>query len=604
MSEPDISTLARRLAEQNNVDWRALSGSGPDGKVVERDVLDYLARVMAGDEALDPTPEPVPEGMEAWPEQDVTGFRSVAGEASTLGELRDEIGNASRAYLSSTDLADSDSVTDSFDVAPTDAYVSHADTPVTATIDEDIFLFDDEDESARVTDEPMRAAVDAVGSVQAPDDLDDLLVAGDDDDVVDDLAALADASTETLTDAVSDSRFGAVETGYLGEDSSFGASDALSAQGGSDSSDGVTFGDGATFGDGYGSATASESSGAGDGAPWGSDINLGDPHEGIGSGDAEVPELWGPERTAHADSDLWSDPGDDVDEPFSTGLDRAVTSFQDEPFSTDDVTAQDDGFTTTSVGAFTSEHTAADPSDDQAALTTSGDGAAYDHDLADVHDAAGEHDADVGDAVSRDAVTRDAVTRDAGLAAVGATVLSGATAHLPLARPGTILRRNIDVSPLAAAQLAVGQELGYSEPLSAAAFLLRAVAKAADGAGMDAGSAGLAVLDGDVAIRRVTDAATRSFGSLLEALDAASHADADGDDAVGIVVADLSGLDVDEAVLELDVPVVSLGRILYDNQRGAYKSTLTLTGPMALDRAAGLLARVAELLDAPVRLVL
>jgi resuscitation-promoting factor RpfA len=65
--EPDIAPLARRLAEENNVDWRRLSGTGEGGRVVERDVLGYLARVMAGDEAVDPTPEPVPEGMAAWP---------------------------------------------------------------------------------------------------------------------------------------------------------------------------------------------------------------------------------------------------------------------------------------------------------------------------------------------------------------------------------------------------------------------------------------------------------------------------------------------------------------------------------------------------------
>ena len=64
MSEPDIATLARRRAEQNNVDWRTLSGTGPDGKIVERDVLDYLARVMAGDEAVNPTPEPLPAGTQ------------------------------------------------------------------------------------------------------------------------------------------------------------------------------------------------------------------------------------------------------------------------------------------------------------------------------------------------------------------------------------------------------------------------------------------------------------------------------------------------------------------------------------------------------------
>jgi hypothetical protein len=62
----DIAPLAQRLAEENNVDWRSLEGSGENGRIVERDVLEYLARVMAGEEATDPTPEPLPEGMEAW----------------------------------------------------------------------------------------------------------------------------------------------------------------------------------------------------------------------------------------------------------------------------------------------------------------------------------------------------------------------------------------------------------------------------------------------------------------------------------------------------------------------------------------------------------
>ena len=71
-----------------------------------------------------------------------------------------------------------------------------------------------------------------------------------------------------------------------------------------------------------------------------------------------------------------------------------------------------------------------------------------------------------------------------------------------------------------------------------------------------------------------------------------------------LVAADLSGLDLDEVLLDLDVPVVTLGRILYDNQRGAYRSTLALSGAAQPEAGARLLARVAELLDAPVRLVL
>lgn len=69
MSETAIAPAAQRLAEDNNVDWRSLSGSGDGGEVTERDVLEHLARVMRGEAAVNPTPEPVPEGISAWPEE-------------------------------------------------------------------------------------------------------------------------------------------------------------------------------------------------------------------------------------------------------------------------------------------------------------------------------------------------------------------------------------------------------------------------------------------------------------------------------------------------------------------------------------------------------
>ena len=69
MRDHAIAPTAQRLAEENNVDWRVLTGSGEGGSVVERDVLGYLARVMRGEEATNPTPEPLPEGLSAWPEE-------------------------------------------------------------------------------------------------------------------------------------------------------------------------------------------------------------------------------------------------------------------------------------------------------------------------------------------------------------------------------------------------------------------------------------------------------------------------------------------------------------------------------------------------------
>ena len=69
MTELPISPLARRIAEENNVNWRALQGSDAGGGVNERDVLNYLEQVMLGTKPVDPTPEPLPEGMTAWTEE-------------------------------------------------------------------------------------------------------------------------------------------------------------------------------------------------------------------------------------------------------------------------------------------------------------------------------------------------------------------------------------------------------------------------------------------------------------------------------------------------------------------------------------------------------
>lgn len=59
MSEVKITPLARRLAEENGIDWRQIRGTGPDGTVVERDILTFLAKVMAGEVNLPPAPEEV-----------------------------------------------------------------------------------------------------------------------------------------------------------------------------------------------------------------------------------------------------------------------------------------------------------------------------------------------------------------------------------------------------------------------------------------------------------------------------------------------------------------------------------------------------------------
>lgn len=85
MTEPKITPLARRLAEENGIDWRKLEGTGPDGTIVERDILAFLAKVMAGEVELPPEP------TEAPPPEAVPDMRQVqealAREGVDLGDL-------------------------------------------------------------------------------------------------------------------------------------------------------------------------------------------------------------------------------------------------------------------------------------------------------------------------------------------------------------------------------------------------------------------------------------------------------------------------------------------------------------------------------------
>uniref|UniRef100_A0A7C2C1E6 Dihydrolipoamide acyltransferase n=1 Tax=Thermus islandicus TaxID=540988 RepID=A0A7C2C1E6_9DEIN len=80
MGEPRITPLARRLAEENGIDWRRLKGTGPDGTIVERDILAFLAKVMAGEVDLPPVPEappPLPPEEELKRAQEALGREGV-----------------------------------------------------------------------------------------------------------------------------------------------------------------------------------------------------------------------------------------------------------------------------------------------------------------------------------------------------------------------------------------------------------------------------------------------------------------------------------------------------------------------------------------------
>ena len=85
MTEPNITPLARRLAEENGIDWRNLEGTGPDGTIVERDILAFLAKVMAGEVELPPEPSDAPPPDEV---PDLSQVQeALAREGVDLGEL-------------------------------------------------------------------------------------------------------------------------------------------------------------------------------------------------------------------------------------------------------------------------------------------------------------------------------------------------------------------------------------------------------------------------------------------------------------------------------------------------------------------------------------
>ena len=523
MSEPDIAPLARRLAEQNNVDWRRLKGSGEGGRIVERDVLDYLARVMAGEEAVDPTPEPLPEGMEAWPGQDMAAVRQGVGEAATLGELRQEIGSAVRDEGG-------------------------------AEVGEDVFLF--EDEPAAVS-EAAPATAAAPEPAPVGDDLDDLLVSGDEL-----LPAEEGAAGQADVDAFASAAAPADEPQWgagieLGDPAAPAAGQAVDVWGEAAKASGDDLD---LFGDASGSGGADD--------------------YGFGEQRYDEPDLWvapeatRPEAGASASDDIWTT-GGEADEPspydaWASETAGAGHGGSDAGAGYDFAAAEADA----PAGAAAPDP--AEPSPYEAFATAEPDAGTEDVAEAGLEAADGEP--------------------PMGMAAVAAPSVDG----LPLARLPTVLRRHVDVSALASAQLAVSQELGYEEPLNAAPFLLRAVAKAAAELESARGQVALAAFGGGVTLRRVDGAATRPFAEIVRELQGPGGEE----DEAGLVAADLSGLDVDEVVLDVGVPVVSLGRILYDNQSGGYRSTLTLAGDLPADAGARLLSRVAELLDSPVRLVM
>ncbi len=102
MSDVQISPLAKRLAEENSIDWRKIRGTGPEGRVIERDILTYLARIMSGEADLPAEPdasEPLaPAGLPAAIPGNIPNFAAAsAGLAKEGVDLSALIGSPSPA---------------------------------------------------------------------------------------------------------------------------------------------------------------------------------------------------------------------------------------------------------------------------------------------------------------------------------------------------------------------------------------------------------------------------------------------------------------------------------------------------------------------------
>lgn len=600
MSDIDISPLAKRLADENNVDWRTLRGTGDDGRVVERDVLDYLARVMAGDEDLDPTPEPLPAGMESWSDQETfsggdSSWGSNAGDGGSVSDGADTLWADPEDELLDQDVpaetpeaAGGDGIdrSDSGIEADTGWYTetggmgnqpgdtesdlakaepafdldSETGSDSETDIDEDIFVFDDEptgrSTQAEGADDAGSWADDVAGFGERTGESEGSDFAGDDFFSLD--------SEEPSEPRTGDGRefswdepeqaepepTGFESTGFESRESTPTEPTPTETDFAEPEPDVTPWEEQRAYGDTYGTTEP--------GTPW----------EAAAPGGEEAPD------------EVQDEVQDEV---------RPAQEVDSDAFGAD---APWDGAGAGYGASFTSP---SEPADFAGPLP---EGVSLE-----------ETETRVADSAAAAADAPQPADRAPAVTLPPAQTQPPATAPVTRMRgfsgSGIVLRRDVDLSALRQAQQAVSQELGLAEVMAPASFLLRAAARAGRPWPLTTADAApsLAMLTDDgVAVTHLPRASDMPFRELVVACSAAAG-DEDAE-ASALVVADLSVLGIDEAVLDLGRPVLSLGRILPQEAGDRYRGTLALSGPVAPDAGSRFLARVVELLAAPVRLVL
>lgn len=536
--EPDISPLAKRLAEENNVDPRTLVGSGTGGRIVERDVLDYLAKVMMGEADVNPTPEPVPEGLEAWPEEDVAGYyaQPQASAPDTAPEpAQDDL------------LLETDAPAGAWGQAG-DAETSPAEVD---DISEDLFLFDTFDGGATADER------EAYGSAFSP-------APTAADEAPPDLADLDFDAAPAAPEAVARGEAGGLELDWGdpgAEAPAWQPGEAAELEPGPNA---------------YAEASAADED---------EDDLLFDEPETVASA---------PERVEEAEDDVplfVDEPGAEAAEEAEALERGAEPGFEaaaeaPEPFTLErdsllaDETLEDGSAAAPGAGSEAGDEIAADFGAELEAEPEAGQGA------------------EVGDARFVAAAEDELMQAMVGEPEVSPLAAPGAAENLPLVSYGVLLRRHLDLKPLLSAQTALAHELGGEVPLGL--LLARAAAKALEQVPLgDEGGLGLArFAGGGIRLVPCDDAGSVPLRELLERGAAEGAAEQ-----YALAVADLSDSGVDEAVLNLGMPVLSLGRILYDSEEGSNHSTLALSGDISVERGTRFLAAAAELLASPVRLI-
>ena len=575
--EPPISPLAKRLAEENNVSWHDLRGSGPAGRVVERDVLEHLAQAMSG--AADPALEGPPEGADVWQESAGyhTGHRSVAGDdfEEALLEL---------------------------DVQATEHPAEPAEDTFTGfTFDEDVFA---EPEDIFVADGDR----DAFEAAHPENDEDALLegVLFEGETALGEDAGGFFASEGELTSAPESLEFQAAETGAAG---------ALST--GDEAFDVATFE--AEIVD---AGDAGNTENVGDAEVFVTEAFVTEAFDAAPTPEAEVFQANVP--STEAATDLFFDApatsavGSSEEAGFGSFEDGAEPSSEDGGFDGEADSNTHSGLrgessNTSDAGSATHPSSHSSEGDEDAfrfegfsdapeTETLAGDVARLERADKDVLESA-PAEAGFSNDVFTGEVSADGRTLER---SAPSPVLDSPPKSLPEGTPlapYVLLRRHLDLTPLEEARRAVAQELEAKESVLTA-LLLRAVCKALRAVPLTGPAVALALTTGGVFRTAPLPDADAPFAALLEAADrlASGPTGNEGEaDAVNdLIVADLSRYSLDEVVLNVGAPVLALSRV---GGAADARGALSLSGDVPLEQGAEFLERVAELLTSPVRLL-